>query len=216
MAIKILLVDDHRIIREGLRNLLDQETGLTVVAEAENGRMALDQVKAHRPDVVLMDICMPEMNGIDATRNILSEAPQTHIIALSMQAETRTIAEILKAGAQGYLLKDCSVAELLAAISAVSAGKSYISPELSGMLVREALFSWPANEPGKVTTLSARESEVLQLLADGKSTKEIANIQQVSVKTIETQRQHLMDKLDLHSIAALTKYAIREGLTPLN
>jgi DNA-binding NarL/FixJ family response regulator len=216
MTIRILLVDDHRIIREGLRKLLELEAGLEVVAEAENGRMALELVKSHKPDVVIMDIAMPDMNGIDATRNILGEAPQTRVVALSMHAERRLITATIKAGALGYILKDCSVEELVAAIGAVSAGKTYLSPEVAGMLVREALFSWPKNEADDVSALSIREREVLQLLADGKSTKDSATIQRVSVKTIETQRQRIMDKLDLHSIAALTKYAIREGLTTLN
>lgn len=216
MKIRVMLVDDHRIVRDGLRKLLEQNKDIEVAAEADNGRAALGLVKERQPDVVLMDICMSDMNGIDATRNIISEAPQTRVVALSMHAEKRFVADMLKAGAHGYLLKDCSVDEIATAISAAMAGKTYISNEIAGMLARDALFPSSTNEPDIVSVLTAREREVLQLLADGKSTKDIAALQHVSLKTIETQRQHIMEKLGLYSVAELTKYAIRSGLTTIN
>jgi DNA-binding NarL/FixJ family response regulator len=215
MAPTILIVDDHRLLREGLRALLQRE-GFQVIAEADNGRSGVKLAKNLQPDVVITDIGMPDLNGVEATKKICAEAPRSKVLALSMHTESRFVLGVLEAGASGYLLKDAAFEELSSAIKAVLKGQIYLSPSIAGLVVRQSIGR-PASKPrSQRALLSKREHEVLQLIAEGKSTKEIAATLYVSVKTVETHRQQIMDKLNIHSIAGLTKYAVREGLTPLH
>jgi len=215
MTIRVLLADDHQIIREGLRSLLTDQKDIEVVAEADNGRSALTFVEKIRPDIVLMDIAMPDINGIEATRQIKAATPDIRILALSMHSDQRFVGDMLRAGASGYLLKDCAGAELVQAIRTVYEGKVYLSPAIAG-IVTEGFIN-PAGAMGVDArqVLTVRELEVVQLLAEGLSTKEVAFKLNVSIKTVETHRKNIFDKLNLSSIAELTKYAIREGLTSL-
>jgi len=215
MAIRIVLADDHQIMREGLRSLLSQQEDMEVVAEAETGRSAVEQARACRPDVVIMDVTMPELNGIEATRQILEALPETKIIALSMHPDRRFVAEMFKAGASGYLLKLCASEELARAIHHVRAGHHYISPSIAGTVLKDYTNLLPPDADSPAALLSEREREVLQLLAEGLGTKEIARRLHISSKTIDTHRRQIMTKLDLHSVAELVRFAIREGITPL-
>jgi len=215
MNIRILLADDHKIIREGLRALLEKEPDMEVVGEAQDGMTTIKLAKKLLPNIVIMDIGMPDMNGIDATRQIFSETQGIKVIALSMHSDRRFVLQMLKAGASGYLLKDSAFEELASAIKTVMAGQPYLSPKITDVVIKEYIVSLPKSEETVFTKITAREREVLQLIAEGKSTKQIAVFLNVSVKTIETHRQQIMEKLDIHSIAELTKYAIREGLTSL-
>jgi len=215
MKVKIILADDHKIIREGLKALLEKQQGIEVIAEAQDGISTVRLTKKLFPDLVIMDIGMPDMNGIDATRMIISETKNVKVIALSMHSDRRFVLEMLKAGASGYLLKDSAFEELTLAINTVMAGQPYLSPKITDVVIREYIHAPQKNERSVFTTLTAREREVLQLIAEGKSTKQIASSLNVSVKTIETHRQQIMEKLNIHSIAELTKYAIREGITSL-
>jgi DNA-binding NarL/FixJ family response regulator len=215
MSTKILLADDHKIIREGLRALLEKESDMEVVGEAQDGLTTIKLAKKLLPNIVIMDIGMPDMNGIDATRQIFSETQGIKVIALSMHSDRRFVLQMLKAGASGYLLKDSAFEELALAIKTVMAGQPYLSPKITDVVIKEYIVSLPKNEETVFTKITVREREVLQLLAEGKATKQIAAFLNVSVKTIETHRQQIMEKLDIHSIAELTKYAIREGLTSL-
>lgn len=215
MKLKVLLADDHRLFRDGLRTLLKQHDELEVVGETVDGPETVQAVMKLKPDIILMDISMPNLNGIDATRKILADRPTVKIIMLSMHSDQRYVIESLRAGATGYLLKDCAVDELMAAILMVAKDQIYLARSIAKVILRDYI-NLVVSKPGSVfSTLSAREREVLQLLAEGKSTKEISSQLQVSVKTVETHRKQIMDKLNIHSIAQLTKYAIREGLTPL-
>ena len=216
MITRILLADDHAIVREGLRALLEKEPELEVIAEAATGAEALRLAREHRPDVVVMDISMPDMNGIDATRIISAEMPSVRVLALSMESDRRFVVEVLKAGATGYLLKDAAFAELATAIRTVVAGDTYLVPRVTEVIIKEYLQRIPSGENLSLETLTVREREILQMIADGKNTKEIAFAGEVSIKTIENQRGSIMKKLNLYSIAELTKYAIREGLSSLN
>ncbi len=215
MKLRILLADDHKIVRDGLRNLLEKDPDILVVGEAEDGREALQLARALSPDVVVMDIAMPELNGIEATRQILAEAQGVKVVALSMHSDKRYVSEMLKAGASGYLLKDCAFEELITAIRTIAKGKIYLSPGIAGVVLEDYIRKGAKTDASVFSLLSDREREVLQLMAEGKTTKEVAAHLNVSVKTVETHRMHIMTKLDIHSIAALTKYAIREGLTSL-
>ena len=213
---RILLADDHRIVRQGLRSLLEAEADFEVVAEAENGRQAIEMAEELAPDVVVMDVGMPEMNGVEATRRVVVNNPQVKVVALSMHSDRRFVAEMLKAGAAGYLLKDGAFEELVGAIRTVAAGRTYLSPRIADVVVEGYLRNQAApSEPTAYAKLSPREREVLQLLAEGKATKEAAAALHLSVKTVETHRRQIMEKLNLYSVAELTKYAIREGLTSL-
>jgi len=215
MNIRVLLVDDHTIMREGLKSLLDQATDIDVVAQASNGVEALQKVEECCPDVVVMDLTMPQMGGIEATGRIVAAHPDIKVLALSMIQDKSCVVECLKAGAKGYLLKDCAGEELLGAIRILAAGESYLCASITELVIRE-YTQLAAGSPSKATSsLSKREQEVLQLMADGKSTKEIAFTFGVSVKTVDVQRSSIMKKLNLYSIAELTKYAVREGLTTL-
>lgn len=213
---RVLLVDDHRIMREGLRAILERE-GMTVVAEAETGRGALAMAARHRPDVVIMDISMPDLNGVDATRQLLSETPSASVIGLSMNGDRKFVRAMLAAGAAGYVLKTSAKEELLQAIRETANGRKYVSPAVA-VFVEGTVDSLDPSSPKTKTSsvvqfLTPREREVLQLLAEGGSSKSIASKLQVAVSTVETHRHQLMGKLDLHTVAELTKFAIREGLT---
>ena len=208
----ILIADDHRLLREGLRALLERD-GFHVVAEADNGRSAVRLAKQLQPDIVITDIAMPDLNGVEATRQICAESPRSKVLALSMHTESRFVLGILEAGASGYLLKDAAFEELSAAIKAVLKGQTYLSPAIAGVVVRQSLGRLGSKVKLQRAELSKREQEVLQLIAECKSTKEIAATLYVSVKTVETHRKQIMDKLDIHSVAELTKYAVREGVT---
>jgi DNA-binding NarL/FixJ family response regulator len=215
MNIKVLLADDHKIVREGLRSLLERESDITVIAVADNGRLAVQLVKELLPNVVVMDIAMPEMNGIEATRRLTADNPEIKVIALSMHSARRFVVEVLSVGAKGYLLKDCAADELVRAIRTVAADKIYLSPDVADLIVKDYVKHLSDSQPSALSILSTREKEVLQLIAEGRNTKEIAFTLSVSIKTVETHRQQIMKKLNLHSVAGLTRYAIREGLTPL-
>ena len=215
MSLGILLVDDHKIVREGLRTLLERQPGLKVVAEAADGDTAVRLARQHRPDLIIMDITLPGLNGIEATRKILAANPRTKVIALSMHSDRRFVLEILKSGAKAYLLKDSAFDELATAIGAVRDGRTYLSSHIADLVVQDAVCRPAGRRRSAFSVLTSREREVLQLLAEGRATKEIAAQLDVSIKTIETHRKQIMDKLDVHSIAELTKYAIREGLTAL-
>lgn len=214
MTIRLVVADDHKIVREGLRSLLEREPGIDVAAEADNGREAMKLAVELRPDVVLMDLSMPDMNGIEATRRIVESSGGSRVLALSMHSDKRFVVEALAAGAKGYLLKDCASEELVGAIRTVAAGETYLSPRIAGLIVSDYLDKGSAS-PAPSTRLTTREREVLQLFAEGKSTKEVAFLLSVSVKTIETHRVQIMRKLNIRSLAELTKYAIREGITTL-
>lgn len=215
MGIRVLLVDDHKIMREGLKALLVNEADIEVVAEAAGGAEAVARAADSAPDVVVMDISMPEINGIEATRRIVAASPGVRILALSMMLDRAYVVEALKAGAQGYLVKDCAAEELVTAIRSVNEENSYLSAEITALVIRDYMKGVPEEAGSGYAALSKREREVLQAIADGNSTKEIAFAFGVSIKTVETQRMNTMKKLNLYSIAELTKYAIREGLSPL-
>ena len=215
MKTRVLLADDHKIMREGLRSLLAVSPGVEVVGEAGDGRSAVQLALKLSPDVVVMDIGMPDLNGVDATRQIKARAPQIKVIALSLHSDERFISGMFKAGASGYLLKDGAFEELARAIRTVADGHTYLCPRIAKTVVRDYLRNAPAVPMTGGPTLSDREREVLQLIAEGKSTKEVAGRLDVSVKTVETHRARIMERLGVHSVAELTKYAVREGLTSL-
>jgi two-component system, NarL family, response regulator NreC len=214
MSIRILLADDHGIVREGLKALIEKEQGMEVVGEAAEGRSAVRLAAKLKPAVVLIDVSMPDLNGIDAARQILAADPGIKVLALSMHRDKRYVGEMLKAGAAGYLLKDMAFEEVTRAIRAVVEGQIYLSRGIVGVVVEDYVHCL-ASAPAEDTGLTPREREILQLIAEGRSTKEVAGALHVSVKTIETHRRQIMEKLDVHSVAELTKYAIRHGLTSL-
>ncbi len=215
MSTKIILADDHKIMREGLRTLLEKQPDLEIIAEASNGRETVRLANELSPDLIVMDTVMPDLNGIEATRQIVSKRPNIKIIALSMHSDRQFVIEMLKAGAMGYMLKECAFEELVYAINSVVNNQIYLSPKITTIVLKEYMRSSEKEKPSVFSVLSNREREVLQLISEGKSTKDIAHHLNVSIKTIETHRQQIMNKLKIHSIAELTKYAIREGLTPL-
>ena len=215
MSTRIILADDHGIMREGLRALLEKQPGIEVIAEAENGRTTVELSRELKPDVVIIDIAMPDLNGIEATRQIVAESPGVKVIALSMHSDRKFVREMLSAGASGYMLKDSAFEELDKAISTVNDNKTYLSPGIADTVVKDYLGKIVTDNSAASIALTKREREVLQLFAEGKTTKQIASLLFVSIKTIETHRKQIMDKLGLNSIAELTKYAIREGLTSL-
>jgi len=215
MSIRIVLADDHRITREGLLSMLNNEDGMDVVGEAENGREAVTLAQELLPDLVIMDVTMPDLNGIEATRMITSGAGEIDVIALSMYSDKQFVQGMIQAGASGYLLKDCAFEELLNAIRVVVSGNTYLSPAIAGIVVKDYLDKLSTDGSSASSILTTREREVLQLIAEGMSTKKIASHLGISIKTIETHRRQIMGKLGIFSIAELTKYAIREGLTSL-
>ena len=216
MSTRIILAEDHRITREGLLNMLKVRPEMKVIGEAENGREAVRLARELTPDLVIMDVTMPDLNGIDATRIITSDFKNIKVIALSMYSDKQFVQGMIHAGASGYLLKDCAFEELVNAIRAVVDGNTYLSPGIAGVVVQDYLTKLSSNSSSVSSVLTIREREVLQLIAEGKSTKVIASQLNLSVKTIETHRRQMMEKLGIFSVAGLTKYAIREGLTSLH
>jgi DNA-binding NarL/FixJ family response regulator len=214
MTVRILLADDHKIIRDGLRSLLEKEEEFTVLGEAENGREAVRMTRELRPEVVLMDIAMPGLNGIEAARQIRSEAPEVKIVALSMHHERRFVMRMLEAGASGYVLKAGAFEEVAEAVRAVMTDRIYTSPKITDLVMKD--YVRQLSRPKEESPLTPREREVLQLLAEGNSSKAIAESLNISVNTVDTHRHRIMEKLSLRSIAELTKYALREGLTSIN
>jgi DNA-binding NarL/FixJ family response regulator len=212
MTIRVLLADDHRIVRDGLHALLEAEEDLEIVGEAEEGRTAVLLAAQTKPDVVIMDIGMPDLNGMEATRRIMEAVPEVKVIALSMHSDRRFIEGMFKAGAAGYLLKDAAYEELVRAVRTVVSGRPYLCPSIAATVIDGYVHPAGGRDSAR-SVLTPREREVLQLLAEGNSTKQIALSLDVSVKTVETYRSRLMEKLDLRSVAELTKYAVREGLT---
>lgn len=213
MSIKIILADDHAVLRHGLSKAFLNETDMEVIAQAKDGRTTVELVRELKPDVVIMDIGMPDLNGIEATRQIVSESPNVKVVALSMHSGKNFIIEMFKAGAPGYLLKDCEFDELAGAIRVVNAGKTYISPSISDVVVETSVRGTNQQKDSVFAVLSKRQREILQLLAEGKSTKQIARSLHISTKTVEVHRLNIMNKLKIDNIAQLTKYAIQEGLT---
>jgi len=206
--IRILLADDHAVVRQGFKMILDAQPDMEIVGEAANGRQAVDLAEQLRPDVVVMDVSMPELNGIEATRRLASSLPHARVIALSMHKDSVYVREILRAGARGYLLKDSGAADLVAAIRAVASGESYLSPAVSNAVLDD--YRRHATNP--IDLLTSREREVLQLLAEGKTNKEIAALLNLSVYTVEAHRGRILEKLNLHSIGELVRFAVRSGL----
>lgn len=215
MKIRVLLADDHKIVRDGLRALLEKESDMEVVGEADGGVQAVRLARELSPTVIVMDIAMPDLNGIEAAAKIRERDPEVKIIALSMHSDKRFVGGMLRAGASGYLLKDCAFGELSNAIRSVMKGQTYLSPGIAHVVVEGYVRG--AGAPGQAGTsaLTPREREVLQLLAEGKATREIAALLNLSVRTVETHRQQIMNKLNLHKAAELVKYAIREGMITL-
>ncbi len=216
MSVSILIVDDHNIVRDGLRALLEPLAGMKVVGEAENGRVAVRLARELQPDIVIIDVAMPDLNGIEATRKIRSQVPGTKVIGLSMHSDRRFVSRMLQAGAAAYLRKESAFEEIAAAIEAVARGEHYLGRGITDLVVADYKTLMLDKSLDRQEPLTHREREVVQLLAEGKKTAEIATQLHVSVKTVETHRTNIMGKLGLHSIAELTKYAVREGLTSLD
>jgi DNA-binding NarL/FixJ family response regulator len=208
---RVLLADDHALVRAGIRALLEGLEGVTVVAEAGNGDEVLELARKHRPDVVLLDISMPGLGGLEASALLKQELPEVRVVMLSMHANEEYVLQALRAGASGYMLKDSATAELELALQAVIQGETYLSPRISKQMV-EGYVQRVGGEQPKSDTLTPRQRQVLQLIAGGHSTKEIAYRLELSVKTVETHRAQLMHRLQIHDIAGLVKYAIRNGL----
>lgn len=207
-ATRILLADDHSVVRNGFRLILEAQWDMEVIGEANNGREAVELAEALQPDVAVMDVTMPELNGIEATRRLMKVSPRTRVLALSMHKDAVYVREILRAGARGYLLKDSSENDFLAAVRAVAVGKGYLSPEVSDAV----LDDYRKHVTNPIDLLSSREREVLQLIAESKTNKDIANALNLSVYTVEAHRGRIMEKLNLHSIGELVRFALRNGL----
>lgn len=211
--IRILLADDHNVMRDGLRLLLERQSDMAVVAEAADGREAVELSEQHHPDVVVMDVAMPHLNGIEATRRIVAAHPDTRVVMLSMHYDESYVIRSLKAGARAYLLKDSAKADLIGAIHAVSQGKSYFSPRISRILQDDYMSQFEAKGvDDSYELLTDREREILQLVAEGRTNKEIANLLNVSLYTVDTHRTHILQKLDLHSVPEVILYAVRKGI----
>lgn len=214
MAIKVLLADDHEILRQGIQALIEKQSDIEVVGQAGNGLMAVEMTRQLHPDVVIMDVTMSVLNGIEATRQIKNELPEVKILALSVHANREFILDIVKAGASGYMLKECVFDDLVHAIKIIVAGQSYLSPQIASIVLesitKDSIFDAVGSLHG---TLTSREKQILQFLTEGKSAKQIALQLSLSVKTIEASRRHIMEKAEVDNLAGLTKYAIREGLT---
>jgi two-component system response regulator NreC len=211
--LRILLADDHIVMRTGLRALLERQPNLEVIGESENGRETVALAASLRPDVVVMDVGMPVLNGIEATQTIITQCPTIAVVILSMHADESYVMRALKAGARGYLLKDSAAADLISAIQAVSQNKSFFSPKVSRILAED--YVRVLNQKGAVDSydlLTSREREILQLLAEGKANKEVATDLNISPYTVETHRSHILEKLNLHNPAELILYAVRKGI----
>jgi len=206
--IRILLADDHAVVRQGFKMILGAEPDMEIVGEAGNGREAVERAEQLRPDIVVMDVAMPELNGIEATRRLAAAMPHTRVIALSMHKDSVYVREILRAGARGYLLKDSGAADLVSAIRAVASGESYLSPAVSNAV----LDDYRRHVTNPIDLLTSREREVLQMLAEGKTNKEIAVVLNLSVYTVDAHRGRIMEKLNVHSINELVRFAVRNGL----
>lgn len=211
--IRVLLVEDHGLVRAGIRALLRSFEGIDVVAEVSNGREALQLVKDHQPDVVLMDVSMPGLNGLQATARITKESPTARVLMLSIHANEEYVRQALEAGAAGYLLKGADVSELVVAIRSVARGEVYLTPAVSKHIVQQYLYG-EKGTPGLLDKLTARQREILQLIAESRTTKEIARELNLSVKTVESHRTQIMERLDIHNVPGLVRYAIRAGLVP--
>ena len=212
MTIRILLADDHKIVFDSLRSLLDRQPDMQVVGGAEDGRLAVAQVHELKPDVVIMDVTMPNLNGIEATRQITSQYPEIKVIALSMHSDKQFVTGILSAGASGYLTKNCSFDELVKAVRLVAENKKYLCPDVTGIVIEESLAGLSDATSSSLDLLSMREREIMQLLAEGKTIKQIADQLFLSIKTIYTHRNQIMKKLQIKNMAELTKLALRDGL----
>ena len=215
MSIRILIVDDHEIMREGLCALLRKHEEMEVVGQACDGRSAVEMVRDLHPDVVIMDVSMPNLNGIDATKRILAKSPGTKVLALSTYSNRSMVTKMLKAGASGYVLKDSTFTELVKGIEALQADKTFLCSKTSDVVLDDYLNMLSSIDSDDGDRLTTREREVLQLVAEGRASKEIAACLHLSVKTVDSHRAHIMNKLGVHNTVALAKYAIREGLTTL-
>jgi DNA-binding NarL/FixJ family response regulator len=211
MAIRLVLADDHPIFRAGLRSLLKTQPDVEILAEVEDGLGAVEAARTQKPDIVVIDVSMPGMNGLEATRRITTEAPRAKVLCLSMHSDRRFVDAALRSGAHGYLLKECALEELVMAIHAVLAGQIYMSPRLGDVVLTG--YRAEGHERSVLSLLTSREREALQLLAEGHAAIDIATRLHLSVKTVGTHREHLMQKLGTPSLSGLTKFAIREGLT---
>jgi two-component system response regulator NreC len=207
-VIRILLADDHVLVRQGFKLILSEQSDMEIAGEAANGREAVEQAEKLQPDVVIMDVTMPELNGIEATRRITGAAPRSRVLALSMHKDAVYVREILRAGARGYLLKDSADADLIAAVRAVAKGEGYLSPAISDAVLTD--YRKHVTDP--LDLLTTREREVLQMIAEGKTNKEIATTLNLSVYTVEAHRGRVMEKLNLHSTGELVRFALRSGL----
>jgi two-component system response regulator NreC len=206
--IRILLADDHAVVRQGFKMILSAQSDMEIVGEAGNGREAVSLAEQLRPDVVVMDVAMPELNGIEATRRLGESVPHTRVVALSMHKDNVYVREILRAGARGYLLKDSPAGDLVAAVRAVASGEGYLSPAVSNAV----LDDYRRHVTNPIDLLTSREREVLQMLSEGKTNKEIAGVLNLSVYTVDAHRGRIMEKLNLHSINELVRFAVRNGL----
>ena len=215
MSLKVILAEDHNIVREGLRHLLNKEPNIEVVGEAKDGRDAVRMCEELSPDLIIIDVLMPGLNGVEATRQIITKNPKIKVIALSMYSDKRFILSMMRAGASGYLIKECAFDELVQAVWTVSKNRTFFSPNVRDTVIEDYISRLQKDKMVDSSILTAREREVLQLLAEGKNMREIASILNISVKTVETHRRKIMDELDIHTIAGITKYAIREGLSSL-
>ena len=215
MPIRVLLADDHAVVRDGLRYLLEAQGDIAVVGGAANGRLAVQQAQQLAPDIVVMDIAMPELNGIDATRQVREVSPTTQIIILSMHSTAEHIRHALQAGAQGYLLKESAGTEVVDAVRAVHAGRRYLSQKIAETVINDYVLQRAADQvEDPLARLSAREREILQLIAEGKTSAQIAQALHLSPKSVETYRSRLMRKLGIGDVAGLVRFAIQHGLTP--
>lgn len=214
-SIRVVLVDDHKMMRDGLRMILDEESDIDVVGEAADGRAALELAAELQPAVVIMDLAMQGMNGIEATRAIIEQRPGTKVVVLSTHSDKRYVLNALSAGASAYVLKDAASDDLLRAVRTVEQGLTYLSSEIAGVVVQRCLGNAGPEKASAYGVLGNREREVLQLLAEGRTSKEIGAQLGITVHTVETHRRNISKKVDLHSVAELTKYAVREGLTSL-
>lgn len=215
MGIKIILADDHKIVRDGLRTLLERESDMEVIAEAEDGRAVVNLAKQLSPDLVIMDIIMPGLNGIDATRDIIRKDPHIKVIGLSMHSDKRFVSGMFQAGASGYLLKDCAFDELATAVRTVVSNHTYLSPGIANIIIERQRERSSQSGSTTFTNLTTREREILHHLADGMSSKDISSTLDISVKTVQSHRQNIMRKLNINNVTDLIKYAIREGLTSM-